>query len=117
MKPTAPDVYHDRARLLKIDYWVRIFAWLYFGGAVLGLVAVVYDLATGFNRATATVPPDQITDTLRSWLKFLGAVGDIQAIFATIMELLLLLGISKAIRYLLALWETLQLRSVTHPSE
>jgi cytochrome b561 len=111
VRPNSPDVYHDKSRLLRIDRWVRIFAWLYSLLLVLGLIGFVYSLATGFNTATVGLPTDQAFESERTWLKLLAAFGGVHSVVTAGTVLLMLLGISKAIRYLLALWEVLQHRS------
>jgi hypothetical protein len=99
-------MYHNLARLMKLEPWIRLIEWYLLGGIglrILGMVAI----SAGFM-----INPDKMNGYAggRNIYLFMSglALKNITGILIPLFFYLLFLGISHTTHYLLALKDTLE---------
>jgi hypothetical protein len=99
-------MFHHRDRLIKLERWIRIIAWLYLVGAALRIIRFELFTATihFFPRTIDQYNYGRNIYWFRGGIIFTSFTGLLGPIFYC----LVFFGVSYAIRYLLALKDTLQ---------
>ena len=99
-------MFHHRDRLIKLERWVRIIAWINLAGAGLKLIGFII-LEVGISINPAAYYPPYISQNVNWYLA--GMAGfNILSLLSSLFLCLLFFGLSYTIRYLLALKDSIR---------
>jgi allophanate hydrolase subunit 1 len=96
----------NAARIKKIAVWLRGFGWFLLFSAVLAIVGLVYWSIIVFSSPETLLGTNNPTDI--QWFQVLSIGDRVSGLLATIFYVLLAMGFSLGLIYLLVLAERIQ---------
>ncbi len=93
----------NKSRLLKIDLWIRRFAWYYLIGVIYGIIATAITIIAMLIQRSGLI--GLFGETNIAWANLVTVIDYANRICISLFIYLFLQGISKTIHYLLALME------------
>jgi hypothetical protein len=106
-------MYQDRHSLLRLEKWTKWLRWYFLLIAALGFISTVFRLIDVWKNPLA-LGANYWENNI--WYKSLIFTRDFRSVFFGVFAFLLLTGISKAIRYLLALEAEIRSKGTEYPS-
>jgi hypothetical protein len=99
-------MYHHQSRIIKLERWVRIIAWFYLVVVGLRILVLIYT-GVSFYINPGYVDASNITGQNVYWFRAGVVFSNFSYLLGSLFFCLLFFGLSRTIRYLLALKETI----------